>query len=288
MLVSSFVKSGQIVDSKEVGNRLKVFIKFNSEIRDRENDLFLKSAWTNEEDAAEFAEKGYYDYNHISVLKPNASMTPAQIAESELQRLKALIGKPDPDPKRAVYWSNVENGPMSEGYLDGENEYVKQIKSLSKAGYVFEASAAGGVYAPSQDTVSQYGEKTWDRARIQHIAICPLQEAINPETFVLLKSSIAQGMGIIMNVKEEPAAVQAGAVIPEQTAVIQKPTAIQEFILSSPEFAKHVGTGIVSEIQKGSLQLSYEPIKEHFLSKGIPEPEARECAELVIAKFKGI
>lgn len=288
MFVSSFVKTGQIVDSKEVGNRLKVFIKFNSEIRDREGDLFLKSAWLNDEDAAEFAEKGYYDYNHGSSMKPNSSMTPAQIIESELFRLKSIIGKPDPDPKKAVYWSQVENGPVSEGFLDGENEFVRQIKSLMKAGYVFEASAAGGVYEPSQETVSQYGDKTWDRAKIQHIAICPLQEAINSDTYVLLKSAIAEKLGINMNIKTEEQKPETAVSLSVPVQQIQKPSAIQEFVLSSPEFAKHVFEGIVGEIRKGSLPLRYEPIKEYLLSKEIPDMEAQECAESVIAKFKGL
>lgn len=286
MFVSSFVKSGQIVDSKEVGNRLKVFIKFNSEIRDREGDLFLKSAWMNDEDSAEFAEKGYYDYNHGSSMKPNKSMTPAQIIESELFRLKSIIGKPDPDPKKAVYWSEVENGPMSEGYLDGENEFVKQIKSLTKAGYVFEASAAGGVYAPSEETVSKFGERTWDRAKIQHIAICPLQEAINSETYVMLKSAIAEQLGINMNKELQKPEQSVSA--PAPVTVIQKPSAVQEFVLSSPDFAKHVFEGIVGEIRKGSLPLRYEPIKEYLLMREIPESDAQECAESVIAKYKNL
>ena len=276
-IVREFFKTGQIVDSKEVGKNLKVYMKFNSPERDREGDLFLKSAWVNEEDNSEFARKGWYDYNHLSVIKPKSTMTPEQIAKSELARLQAIIGKPDSDPRKAIYWSDVENGPVTEGILDGENEYVKTMKSLMKSGYVFEASAAGGVYEPNEKTVLEQGDKTWDRARIQHIAICPATEAINPETYVMLKSVIASEMGIIKRNENMVETIQKS-----------KPNALQEFVLASPEYAKHVFNGIVAEIKKGSMPVKYETMKSYLMDREIPEDDATECAELLIIKFKGL
>lgn len=275
-IVKEFIKTGQIVDSKEVGKNLKVYMKFNSPERDKEGDLFLKSAWVNEEDNSEFARKGWYDYNHLSVIKPNSKMTPEQIAKSELARIQAVIGRPDPDPKKAIYWSDVENGPVTEGILAGENEYVKTMKSLLKTGYTFEASAAGGVFEPNEQTVSQYGEKSWDRARIQHIAICPSTEAINPETFVVLKSNLARDLGI-----------KKGNTMEETIVKPINRNALEEFVLSSPDYAKHIFNGIVKEIQKGSLPVKYEAMKSYLMERSIPEDDATECSELLIVKFKG-
>lgn len=276
-IIGSFVKTGQIIDSKEVGNRLKVYMKFNAPERDREGDLFLKSAWQNEEDNSEWARKGWYDYNHLSSIKPKSSMTPEQIAKSELARLQAIIGRPDPDPAKAVYWSDTENGPITEGFLDGENQYVKTMKSLMKSGYTFEASAAGGIYEPGEKTIKEYGDRTYDRAKIQHIAICPATEAINPETFVMLKSSLLKEMG-----------EGSMSTTTEKQAIIEKPSPLEEFILSSPEYAKHIYSGIIKEIKKGSMPVRYDNLYGYMKSKSIPDDEAKECAEILIAKFKRI
>lgn len=188
---SAFIKSGTIVDANFATNgAVNVKLKVSTETRDKEGDLFLKSAWTNQEDIDFFKNKGYYDYHHLSeILSYSKSKDPDEVIRSQQNRLKAIIGYPVKD--KALY---SENGDLySEGTLDSHNEFVKPIVSLLKSGFDrFECSAAGVMYHPSAETIDAYGQKTYDRARINHIAICPTNEAINPDTKVMLMKSLSK------------------------------------------------------------------------------------------------
>ena len=73
-----------------------------------------------------------------------------------------------------------------------------------------------------------------------------------------------------------------------ETIQKSKPNALQEFVLASPEYAKHVFNGIVAEIKKGSMPIKYEIMKSYLMEREIPEDDATECAELLIIKFKGL
>lgn len=258
-------------------------MKFSSETRDKEGDLFLKSAWEHKEDKNHFAKKGYYDYNHLSqILKAKPTSSPEEISKSELSRVKAIIGRPDPDPTKAIFWSDVENGALTEGFLNKDNQYVKEVVSLLKSGYDrFQASAAGGAYPPNQNTTKQFGEKTWDRATLQHIAICPTSDAINEDTYIKLKSALVKDLEvpeIKIEIGSNPDAAEHDETFED---------VIHQYILESYGYASWVAEKLMRKVLMGLLPVNYESIKSELLKFKVPEKSACESAEDIILMAKG-
>ena len=89
-----FLKSAEIQSAEVSGNRIKVTIVASSERRDKDGDMFLKSAWEEPEDKDWYLQKGYYDYNHLTRILRMDKGTPEQIAKAELARAQAIIGYP--------------------------------------------------------------------------------------------------------------------------------------------------------------------------------------------------
>lgn len=255
-----FLKSGTIedVNPNHSEDKIQVLIKASTEAIDKEGDRFLKSAWQNDEDISFFKSKGYVDWNHLSeILKANSLENPEAVAKSELARLKAVIGYPDPD--KSLYWDG--DALYCNAILDKKNEYVKSMLSLMNSGFDrFEASVAGAAFKPSDDTTKKYGPKTYDRARITHIAICPSNEAMNPETKVTLIKSTLRGLLMEEQGQEVP-----------KGELINQFDPVREYILKSEGYQSFVAEQLATKFKKGELGSDYESVmgflKKYEISK---------------------
>ncbi len=187
-----FYKSGgTLVEAKRSGgNSISVVTKFSSEQIDLENDRFLKSAWTNQDDVDHFMRKGLADWNHLYVINKKIArecMKKNDVQgynQAETLAVKSIVGQPD-----KLYVE--KDGPYCKLKLYANNEFVKAYEPALMAGSDrFGVSAAGRVIDKQRD---QQGINVVTRARLSQISICPLLEAVNDDTTInLVKSAVAE------------------------------------------------------------------------------------------------
>lgn len=271
-----FLKSATIAEAELEGKFLNMLLKVSTEKRDKEGDLFLKGAWTHPEDLAYFSKKGVIDWNHLSqTSKFSKSSNPKEKAEMELLSAEAIIGVPS---GRGLF--QEEDGLYCEAKINAENKYIKPFVPLLKSGYAgLEVSAAGGAYRPNQETIAKHGEKTWDRARLTHIAICPPGEAINDETqALLLKSHLASDLGW-------------GEETPNDSIVtmtMNPSQAIQEYISEQPGYGEWVIKRLIGAVESGILKRDYVSICTFLKSHGFAESKCDNIAiKLLQATMEG-
>lgn len=260
-----FLKSATVEQAEIEGKFINMLLKVSTEKRDKEGDMFLKGAWTHKEDVEYFQKKGVIDWNHLSQTSKFAkSNNPKEKAENELVSAEAIIGVPS---GRGLFLG--DDGLYCEARINAENKYIKPFVPLLKAGFSgLEVSAAGGAYRPSPETISKYGEKTWDRARLTHIAICPPGEAINDETQALLiKSHLPSELG--WKEDEEP--------IPTKFN-IDPVGSVLEYISSSSDYNQWVANRLVGAIDSGLLQKDYQAIFEFVKNHGLSVEKAKQYA----------
>ncbi len=272
MILSPFLKTAEIVQARASGGRVSVLIRASTPKRDRQNEAFLPEAWLYPDDRAYFLREGVIDYNHLSRLIPAKyrGASPAELAEAERLRLKAIMGEP-----KAI---EVEGEDLlCQADLYRKNEYVEDlIPALEADTTRFGASVAGWTYPQSEKTKSLYGANVFDRARLDHIAICPLKEAINDETSItLLKSAMADIAGGI-------SVPEAGINVRGEHLSGHFPELFRDFALSQPAFLDFLYGRLETELAR---TLDYEHAREFFLKCGLESPEARELATRAIIHF---
>lgn len=275
-----FLKSASIAEAEIEGKFINMLLKVSTEKRDKEGDMFLKGAWTHPEDVAYFQKKGVIDWNHLSqTSKFSKSTNPKEKADNELVSSEAIIGIPS---GRGLFQES--DGLYCEARISAENKYVKPFVPLLKAGFAgLEVSAAGGAYRPSPETISKYGDKTWDRARLTHIAICPPGEAINDETqALLLKSQIASELGWGQETELNPSN-------PNVTVLTLTPIqAALEFVQSQPNYDEWVIGRLVGAVESNLLTRDYTAIYNFLKSHGLADSKADAIAiKLLQATLEG-
>ncbi|PJZ51564.1 hypothetical protein [Leptospira adleri] len=267
-----FLKSAQIQEVEREGKMLNVLLKISSETRDRQGDMILKGAWDHPDDKAYFKSKSYIDWNHLShVLTFSKSDSAIHRAEIEKARQGAVLGRPKGD----YFWEN--DGLYCQARLNTENEFIKPYVPLIEDGFAgLEASAAGGFYKPTQETISKYGPNTYDRARISHIAICPPGQAVNPDTqMVLMKSVLAQTFNSGIAGSNPPGTeIVVGKIetlppIPENAN-----EAILEYILQSWGYRDYVSDSLIKYMEAGILKPEFEAIRDFMIKYGLNPQEA--------------
>lgn len=275
-----FLKSASIEQAEVEGKYLNMLLKVSTPKRDKEGDMFLKGAWTHPEDLAYFSKKGVIDWNHLSqTSKFSKSSNPKEKADMELVSAEAILGTP---AGRGLY--QEDDALYCETRINAENKYIKPFVPLLKAGYEgLEVSAAGGAYRPSPETIAKYGEKTWDRARLTHIAICPPGEAINDETQALLiKSHLAHELGWGEEAELNP---------PNPNVTVLTLTPIQaalEFVQSQPNYDEWVINRLVGAVESKLLTRDYTAICTFLKSHGLADGKADAIAiKLLQATLEG-
>ncbi|WCL51513.1 hypothetical protein [Leptospira sp. GIMC2001] len=259
-----FIKSAIIDDIEVEKDMVNLLLRFSSETRDKQGDLFLKSAWTHPEDVQFFMKKGVIDWNHLSragrFLKSNASVE--ERAAAEMIATGAILGLPK---GKGIYQDG--DRPTCEAKINAKNPYIASYIPLLKEGYKgLEASAAGGAFQPSGETILKHGENTWDRAVISHIAICPSNEAINQHTEIeLIKSAMADHLGFKPGTptKVAPTSVQDPAF---------------EFIKSQPGYKVWVANQLIDRIENGIIAQKFDAVYGFLKSHGIPDQDSHDHA----------
>lgn len=266
-LLTPFVHDVELVEVTKTtdSNRLEVLIKATTDAVDRDRERFLVTAWTHPDDLAYFYTKGRVDYNHQS-----------RLGKTESERQRAIIGEPKPGE------SYTEDGAFfCPAFLYPENTYVRDLVPALKANSTrFGASVGGGAFPPAEITKSRYGPGVFDRAILDHIAICPLHEARNDETMVTLLKSIAGQLG-------GPEAVAAtmraaAAETPPPTAVADPfLPIIKRFLLKDARFQEHVYGELCARIDPFNPRVG-EAV-DFLKSAGMLPDEAERAALLAVA-----
>lgn len=242
-------------------------IRFSSEVRDKQGDLFLKSAWTEPQDVAYFLKKGKIDWNHLSkatrFLKAGCSVV--ERAEAEKIASQAVLGI----PQGKGIWIEGDQA-VCDTRINAKNPYISAYIPLIKEGYQgLEASAAGGAFDPKPETIAKFGENTYDRAILDHIAICPAAEGINPKTEIeLIKSSLAESLGFAKPQKIET----------DSKDEINLESAIAEFMKSQPNYKTWVAQRLVDSIESGQIPKRFAPIHSFLKSHGISDEASEKHA----------
>lgn len=262
-----FVKSATIQEMEVDRDFVNLRIRFSSEVRDKQGDLFLKSAWTQPEDVAYFLKKGKIDWNHLSkatrFLKAGASVV--ERAEAERIASQAVLGI----PKGKGIWIEGDQA-VCDTRINAKNPYISAYIPLIKEGYQgLEASAAGGAFDPKPETIAKFGENTYDRAILDHIAICPAAEGVNPKTEIeLIKSSLAESLGFGKQQKTEKENQTGEAITLEHT--------IAEFMKSQPNYKTWVAERLVDSIESGQIAKRFAPIHSFLKSHGLSDEDSEK------------
>jgi hypothetical protein len=169
---SNILKSSKSQDDK----KYYISIIPNSPTKDTVNDLIELKAFEDKDCVNNFIKTGYLDYDHISVL-----------GKDDFSKAQAIIGQPE-----SLYVDRDKNVPVCEGFLFKGNPYVDNIliPALESGSSVFGASVGGKALIKS----SEYDNKTNSKLNriskilLRHVAICPLQKAVNQDTSVMRKS----------------------------------------------------------------------------------------------------
>ncbi|MBE7411404.1 MAG: hypothetical protein HS129_04955 [Leptospiraceae bacterium] len=278
-----FIKSSAIVEVERNGDYLNTIMLVSTPKRDEQGDMVLSEAWLNKTDMDYSSKKAVIDWNHYSRLLPfQKSSSIQEKANNEKLGNEAIIGVPS---GRKFF---TESGNLyCESKWNVKNPYISPYVPLIKAGYEgLEASAGGGFYKPKPETVAKYGEKTYDRARITHVAICPAGEAINDETEIkMLKSSIANEFDI--DYSDVP--VTDSMIIPVNAIENISEKAEQrifEFIINSLEYKLWATNKLLEKILPNQ-PLDYEFYYDHFRDYGFGRDYAKRLATQMIIEHGG-
>ncbi len=280
-----FIKSSSIVEVERDGDYLNTIMLVSTPKRDEQGDMVLPEAWLNKTDMDYSSKKAVIDWNHYSLLLSfQKSSSIQEKANNEKMGNEAIIGIPS---GRKFF---TESGNLyCESKLNVKNPYIAPYVPLIKAGYEgLEASAGGGFFKPKPETVAKYGDRTYDRARITHVAICPAGEAINDETEIkMLKSSIASEFNLD-DYPNDSTIIESKIVTAYQIEKIsdEAEQRVFEFIVNSLEYKLWATNKLLERIQPDQ-PLDYEFYYDHFRSHGFGRGYAKRLATQMIIEHGG-
>lgn len=269
-----FIKSSSIVEVERDGDYLNTIMLVSTPTRDAQGEMILPEAWKNQKDIDYSNKKAVVDWNHYSRLLPfQKSNSIQEKLNNERLGNEAIIGIPS-GKKFFIEGDSL----YCQSKWNAKNPFIAPYVPLLKAGYEgLEASAGGGFYPPKPETVAKYGDKTYDRARISHVAICPAGEAINSETEIkMLKSSIATEF-----LDEEPMDQSVAIQYPFEKISEEAEQRIFQFITSSLDYKLWATAKLLEKIIPGQT-VDYELYYDHFRSYGFGRDYAKKLATQMI------
>jgi len=267
----------------ERGDRIEVLLRASSEKEDSQGETILKTAYGDKRMRNDFASKGFYDYNHSTDIIENLMLKASgkELNDLMLQRERAIVGYPSKEfaigmkdefpthlfPKGQP----VEDGIYSHGFLFAGNEFVKEMLPKMKAGFPYGASVSGT--CSKSDMV---GNKI-TKLNLKKIAIAPLNDVINDDTTVFLKSKMVllRDVRKSMEFPDKAGGVYGSGMhseIEEEGRIARlekKIVLLEKIVMSNPEFQDQYIEGILrdikSKIDSEEMAMGYSPIKQALM-----------------------
>lgn len=273
-----FLHPCTIVKAETHKDRLRVILRASTEAKDRAGEVVLKSALADRQMQANFGRQGYYDYNHLTDIidAKMKSAGPAEMAQLQLEKVKGIIGYPDQE--RPIYIE--DDGVYSIGDLIPGNAFVAEIRKGLDSGWKGWGASISGLAHPSA-----VENGTIKSLSLRKIAICPLQEAINPETSVgILKSflplsDIAEGRRI---------AKSDSLPLPDMAAGFndmdrRRLDVLWRLYLNSYEFGEAVKKEFQEAIRSERLKMEFDEIVEFLVQRfAVGAEDAKEAANGIL------
>lgn len=250
-----FVQPCHLEKAEPMSNgAVKIKLKISSEALDKQNDIVLKSAFAKPETQTTFIKQGLYDYNHLSdILETKCHTAQAsELVELQLQKSRAIIGAPNAD-HTGLYVN--DDGVFSEGLLIPENEFVKEIIKGIKAGVPYGASISGYTMKSSNSNVI-------DNVFLRKVAIQPLQESINTETYAQLAKSQIYSLTKILKGEIMDELIQP-VVKADPDLLSRKVNLMYAWFSNQPEIQDMIANQIMERFRNKSLPMEYEAIRNH-------------------------
>ena len=188
----TFYHPFKILKANPLDNRVEVLLKASAESKDTQGETILKSAFADRSMRDTFSKIGIYDYNHLSdiyELKMRTA-TGKEILEFQLLKEQSIIGYPDRSDlaiglkdEFPTSFDLKDEGVYSYGYIIPEKEIAKEVIKGIQSGMPYGASVSG---TAKKEDVSN---GTIKKITLKKIAIAPLGEVINQDTYVSLAKS---------------------------------------------------------------------------------------------------
>lgn len=279
-----------------------ILIKASSEMRDRQGETILKSAYADKAMQTEFLDHNYIDWNHLTdyyeALLPNAK--PEQINQLMIEKEKAVIGRATQIGFKDDFPSEYNLEPdklYTRGYLINDNGYVQEMLPKLKAGFdAYAASVMGHVDKAhkSNGIISQ--------VKLRKIAIAPRMDVMNPDTSVTLikgktintLSNIISGKKIIkgftdrnfpqnMSGMDEQLDID---ILQKLEALERKVDLMHSHMMGNEDFIGGIAQDLSNQISEKVIPVSYEAIKQILMDKYcIGEDQAADMAQGYIVEL---
>lgn len=275
-----------------------ILIKASSEMRDRQGETILKSAYLDKAMQSEFLSDNYIDWNHLTdyydALLPNAK--PEQINQLMIEKEKAIIGRATQIGFKDDFPSEMSLEPdklYCRGYLINDNGYVQQMLPKLKAGFdAYAASVMGHV------DKAHKSNGVISHVKLKKIALAPRMDVMNPDTSVtLVKGKIVHSLTKILkgftdrnysanNIDMEADLAVDNEILSKVEMLQRKVDLLYGHLTSQPEFYTNMVGDLTEQIESRVLPVTYEAIKQILMEKYCcAEMEAAEMAQKYIVEL---
>ena len=275
-----------------------ILIKASSEMRDRQGETILKSAYLDKAMQSEFLSDNYIDWNHLTdyydALLPNAK--PEQINQLMIEKEKAIIGRATQIGFKDDFPSEMSLEPdklYCRGYLINDNGYVQQMLPKLKAGFdAYAASVMGHV------DKAHKSNGIISHVKLKKIALAPRMDVMNPDTSVtLVKGKIVHSLTKILkgftdtnypaNIQEdmEDSAVD-NQILNQVQMLTRKVDLLFSHLSNQPYYYSNMVGDLTEQIESRILPVTYEAIKQILMGKYcMDEATAAENAQKYIVEL---
>ncbi|HNC59821.1 MAG TPA: hypothetical protein PK079_24135 [Leptospiraceae bacterium] len=273
-----------------------ILIKASSEMRDRQGETILKSAYLDKAMQQEFLSDNYIDWNHLTdyydALLPNAK--PEQINQLMIEKEKAIIGRATQIGFKDDFPSELALEPdklYARGYLINDNGYVQQMLPKLKAGFdAYAASVMGHV------DKAHKSNGIISHVKLKKIALAPRMDVMNPDTSVtLVKGKTVHSLTKILKgftdtkypVNNMDMDSEVDNQILAQVQMLQKKVdLLYGHLTSQPDFYTNMVGDLTEQIESRVLPVTYEAIKQILMDKYCcSEMEAADMAQKYIVEL---
>ena len=275
-----------------------ILIKASSEMRDRQGETILKSAYLDKAMQSEFLSDNYIDWNHLTdyydALLPNAK--PEQINQLMIEKEKAIIGRATQIGFKDDFPSEMSLEPdklYCRGYLINDNGYVQQMLPKLKAGFdAYAASVMGHV------DKAHKSNGVISHVKLKKIALAPRMDVMNPDTSVtLVKGKIVHSLTKILkgftdrnysanNIDMEADLAVDNEILSKVEMLQRKVDLLYGHLTSQPDFYTNMVGDLTEQIESRVLPVTYEAIKQILMEKYCcSEMEAADMAQKYIVEL---
>ena len=259
-----------------------ILIKASSEMRDRQGETILKSAYIDKGMQQEFLSDNYIDWNHLTdyydALLPNAK--PEQINGLMIEKEKAIIGRATQIGFKQDFPSEMNLEPdklYARGYLINDNGYVQQMLPKLKAGFdAYAASVMGHV------DKAHKSNGIISHVKLRKIALAPRMDVMNPDTSVSLvkgkmihsltqilkgitDTKLLKNIGVMENEIQDH---DLDSQILQQVQMLQrKVDLLFNHLSNQPDYYENMIGDLTGQIESRVLPVTYEAIKQILMEK---------------------